>query len=392
MDASPRSHGLPLLALGFRPFYLLACIYAALSVPLWIARYRGWIAFDGYLDGLTWHAHEFIFGFAAAVISGFLLTAPRNWTGQQTPTGAPLGALALLWIAGRVLCFTGPAGAAAVVDLLFLPCVAIALAVPILRTRNSNGYVLIVIGLLTLVNLLIHLDQLGIASIPLPDTADLALDVISILMVTIAGRVAPLFIGNRLPDANPRRHPVIDITAVGSLVALLAIDVVGLAAGLPGPFLVVFYTAAAAMHLIRVGLWSPGATLREPLLWILPLSYAWIPLWLLLRGAATLGWAPDVVHHHALAIGAMASLMLGMMTRSALGHTGRELRAGIAETAAFVLIQLAVLLRIVPLVLFPEVHAATLVLSAGCWTAAFVVVLLKYGPMLVRPRVDGKPG
>lgn len=390
---SPPSTPWPILALGFRPFYLLACIYAVLNVPLWLAQYRGWLVIDGYFDGLTWHAHELIFGFAVAVISGFLLTAVRNWTQQPTPSGPLLGGLALLWVAGRILCATGPAIPAAVVDLLFLPCLGIALGIPLMKTRNSNMFVLVVLGVLALVNLAMHLNQLGVVSVVVyPNTIDVAFDVIAILMAVIAGRVTPLFINNFVKAANAARRSEVEFIAVGLLVGVLLLDVVNPTPRLPSFALVCLYAIAAATHFFRLSLWRPRATFSEPLLWILPLSYAWIPIWLLLRAAAELSLVSGIVHHHALAIGAMSSLMLGMMTRSALGHTGRRLHAGSIETAAFVLIQLAVFLRIMPSVVLQAFYQGGLILSAVCWTGAFTIILFKYGPMLVRPRIDGQPG
>ncbi len=381
------------LALGFRPLYLLACVYALISVPLWIAQYRGWFAQDGYFVGVTWHAHELIFGFAAAVISGFLLTAVRNWTQQPTPSGSSLGALSLLWIAGRILCWTGPGPLAAFVDLLFLPVVGVAIGIPLIKTRNTNLFVLVVIGVLFLVNLTMHLQQLGIVNVTLyPNTVDVAFDVLAILMATIAGRITPVFIKNFVKGSAPKRSSTVEFAAVGLLVALLIVDGFGLAASLPTWLLVTVYIAAALAHFIRVAMWQPTATLREPLLWILPLSYVWIPIWLLLRAAVAQGLVLDVIQHHALAIGAMTSLMLGMMTRSALGHTGRALHAGVTETSAFILIQLAVLLRIVPLIVSPLQYQTGLNASAVCWTAAFAVITIKYAPILMTPRVDGKPG
>ncbi len=385
-----RSH--PFLALGFRPFYLFACTFALLSVPLWIAQRQGWLVWNGYLDGLTWHAHELIFGFASAVISGFLLTAVRNWTQRPTPTGSWLAALALLWIAGRVLCVTGPGVVALLVDVAFLPCLGVAIGVPLLRSANRNRFVLVVIGVLTLVNLAMHLEQLGMAGLARFASVNVAFDVLALLMAMIAGRVTPVFLANAVPQANPQKRGWVEVAAVGGLIVILAGDASGAAGSLAAPVVAGVCLLTALAHVVRVGLWSPRATLREPLLWILPLAYAWIPLWLLLRAAAAYAWVPEAIVHHALAIGAMASLMLGMMTRSALGHTGRPLRAGLAEAGAFVLIQLSAVLRVVPLLAFPGFYGAGVIASAVCWTAAFAMVLGKYAPILWRPRIDGRPG
>ena len=158
---SSKMSAMPLLALGFRPLYLVAAIFAIAAVPLWVLSFLGETQTGNYLRGLTWHSHEMIFGFAPAVIAGFLLTAVRNWTGRPTPTGAPLAALVMLWLFARILMQTGPAAIAAFVDILFLPALGIAVAIPILRSRNARNYkVLAVLAVLTLANIGYHLASL----------------------------------------------------------------------------------------------------------------------------------------------------------------------------------------------------------------------------------------
>ena len=154
--------GHPVFALGFRPFYLLAAVFAALALPLWIASYTGIVQVGGYLQGVAWHSHEMVFGFATAVIAGFLLTAVRHWTGHETPTGAWLAGIAALWVLARVLALTGPASPAAFIDAAFLPVLGLAFAIPIWRSKDTKNFkILVVLGGLTAANVLYHLAYLN---------------------------------------------------------------------------------------------------------------------------------------------------------------------------------------------------------------------------------------
>ena len=395
-------------ALGFRPFYLAASGFAALAVPLWVAQYHGLFFVDGAVSGAAWHAHEMVFGFATAVLAGFLFTAVRQWTGQPTPAGGVLAALVGLWAAGRILVVVGPAGVAAVVDGAFLPAVAVAVAVPILRSGNRrNLFVVVLVGVLAAANLVFHLDHLGMVRAGLGGQAvRLAFDVLAILMAVIAGRVVPMFTRNAVPAARPRRLPPIEVTALGALFAILAIDALDMAgirwAGVrwvdirwAGSAMVIAALAGigAVAHAARLWLWDPLATRREPLLWCLPLAYAWLPVALALRAAGAVTDAlPPALGEHALGVGAMGGLMLAMMTRSALGHTGRALRAGPAETAAYLLVQAAALLRVVCPLVVPDHGTVALALSSICWSAAFLLFFARYWPILTRPRPDRRSG
>ena len=320
---------LPVLTIGFRPFYLLAGAFAGVGVPVWHFAPGELLPGEPYLAGAAWHAHEMVFGFAAAVLTGFLLTAARAWSGLATPTGWRLAALAGLWVAGRVLVATGPAVPAIVVDCLFLPCVALAVALPVLKARNyRNLPVAAVPALLGAANLLFHLDHAGLIALARANGgALLALDLFALLVTLMAGRVIPAFTANAVPAARPRRNAYVEIVAFGTLGVLLVAG--PLDPWLPGgPWLAGVAALGALAHSVRLWLWDLAATRREPLLWVLPLSYAWLPAALILR-ALWLADAdvPAAAAFHALGAGAMGGLMLGMMTRSALGHTGRPLAA-----------------------------------------------------------------
>lgn len=377
----------PVLALGFRPFYLAGAAAALVLLPLWLAVFAGRLTLP-LADPRTWHAHEMLFGCGAAIIAGFLFTAVRNWTGGETPRGLKLGALLLLWLAGRLAPFVAEPAIAAGIDLLFLPAVAIAVAKPIAAMTPARGQhrpwmPVIMLSLLSLANLLHHA---GYA-----DTGRaLGFGIVALLIAVIAGRVIPSFTmtGAQVPvPAAPWRDHLARIT----LILAIALDVAAQIAPVPAAPLAAVNLIAAVAHAARLQQWRSHRALRVPLLAILHIAYAWLPAALLLRALAALDLVVPALADHALAIGAMSGLMLGMMTRSSLGHTGRALKAGPVEIAIYAAIMLAAALR-----LCAGLHAdwtLPLLAAAGlAWEAAFGLFLLRYAPMLLRPRADGKPG
>jgi len=382
---------LPVLLLGFRPFYLLAAIFAVIALPVWLGIYFGVVPSGGYLSGAVWHSHEMVFGFAVAVIAGFLLTAVRNWTGLPTPDGNALAALALLWVFGRVFVFTGPPLLAAIADFAFLPALAVAVAIPIARSRNARNFkILGVLVGLALANLGFHLAQSGI----LPASVGrlsliVALDIIAILVAIVAGRVIPVFTANAVASARPRKVRAVDLVAIGSLLLLLLLEVSGHWLQISNTIWAGIFFVAGASHFIRLLLWDPFRTRHNALLWMLPVAYAWMPIALIIRGLAILTGGTSIsVAFHALTIGAIASLMVAMMTRSALGHTGRALTAGRVEIGSFLLLQTAAIVRVAPGIAWPQHYPAFLTGSAILWSLAFAIFVFGYWTILTRPRID----
>lgn len=392
LDAERGWFSVPLFQLGFRPFYLLGALYAALAVPLWLASYVGLLPDGGYLTGAAWHSHEMLFGFAAAIIVGFLLTASANWSGQRTVHGGTLAGFAALWILGRILIVTGPAPLAAAVDLLFLPFAAVAIAVPLLRSRSyRNLFVVLVLLLLSGTNLLFHLEQLAPeAPIDLRELAmTLAVDVIAVLMAVIGGRIILLFTANAVSAARPRRYTALEVPAILGLLAVAVFDATTPWHAFGDTALAGLLSLVALLHAVRLALWAPWATRREPLLWILPLSYAWIPAALALRAAGLLSdEMPILLDLHAMTAGAMGGLMLAMMMRSSKGHTGRTLAASGLETLALILIVAAAVGRVFPPLIWPGVSLELYILSAFCWSSAFLIFFCRYWPILTGPRAD----
>ncbi len=385
---SPAAAGFALWNLGFRPFYLLASIFSALSVLLWAAQFSGYLSF-AYLQGAAWHGHEMLFGYTIAVIAGFLLTAVRAWTNEPTPTGGTLMALAALWVCGRVLVLTPYALSAAVVNAAFPVAVAVAIGIPLLRARNVRNYFFI--GLLALMGALVfavHLAIQGHFKLPPQAGLQLALDVVLFIMAVMGGRVIPMFTNNGVRGANATRHPLVERFALGSVLLLFAAD------QLQSPVTVIAPIAliGALAHGARLCLWKPWRTLGAPLVWILHAAYAWIVIHLALRGLSALDLVGGSFATHALTTGAIGGLTLGMMTRTARGHTGRPLLADKFEIAMFVLIQLAAVVRVFCGIAAPASYLLSVQFAAALWSAAFGLYAIRYWPVLTRPRLDGKPG
>ena len=380
--------GFALWNLGFRPFYLLASVFSAISVLLWTVQYSGWLP-SAYLQGPLWHGHEMLFGYTLAVVAGFLLTAVRAWTGQPTATGAPLMALAALWVAGRLLILTPWDAAAAVVNAAFPLALATAIAIPLLRARNVRNYFFV--GLLALMSVLVaalHLALLGRAALPPGLGLALGLDVMLFIMAVMGGRVIPMFTNNGVPGAGAARHPVVEKLALGSVLVLFLADLLQMQSVIVAAIALI----AAVAHGARLALWRSWRTLAAPLVWILHAAYAWIVVYLALRALSAAGWLGESFAIHALTVGAIGGLTLGMMTRTARGHTARPLVADRFELAMFLLIQVAAAIRVFGGMASPETYLASVKLSGLLWSAAFGLYAVRYWPVLTRPRLDGKPG
>lgn len=379
---------LPLLRLGFRPFYLLGAAFAAIGIPAWLLRYYGYADSLARVD-LNWHAHEMVYGFAIAIIIGFLYTAGRNWTGLWTPRGGPLAAIALLWVAGRAAMLLAGPLPAALIDLLFLPVAAVPLYSVLRRSGNNrNLFLVALLALLAIVNIGFHAARIGWIAVSPLHMVHAAIMVIVIIESAIGGRVIPNFTANAVrgaqPVVNDRRDRITLVLTAGAGIAW--------ALALPGPFVAGVAAAAAVAQMTRLLGWKPFCTLRTPLLWILHASYAWLAAGLGLLALAALGLVAASAAFHVLAVGSVAGLILGMITRTALGHTGRMLKAGGSETAMYLLIQAGAAARLLAAVGPAWMRDGGLVLSALCWSLAFLAYVVVYGPYLVNARIDGREG
>ncbi|GIK86645.1 MAG: hypothetical protein BroJett026_21260 [Betaproteobacteria bacterium] len=384
--APPR--GFALWALGFRPFYLLAAAFASVSIPLWIAQYAGVLP-AAYLRSPTLHGHEMLFGYTMAVIAGFLFTAGRNWTAQPTPTGGLLVAYALLWIAGRVLVLTPWTTAAGVANAAFPLAVAAGLAVPLARSGNRRNYFFVaLLAFLGLAAAALHLSLAGALAWPEQASLAVGLDLVLFIVAVMGGRVIPMFTNNGVPGTKAERRPWLEKLALGSLIVLTVADL----AAAPAAAVGAVAALAAAAHALRLALWQPWRTLRTPLVWVLHAAYAWIVVHLALRAGGAFGLPAGTLATHALTIGVIGGMTIGMMTRTARGHTGRPLVADGYEVACYVLVLVAALVRVFGPTIVPAHYVATVVVAGACWSLAFALYVVRYWPVLSRPRLDGKPG
>lgn len=381
--------GWAVLRLGFRPFYLGAAVFGALAVPLWLALLLGRISLDLSVAPLLWHAHEMLFGFAAAVIVGFLLTAGKAWTGLATPRGAFLGVLVGLWLAARIAAIVGPYALYAVLDLMLLPVVAAVLIDVLMRARSRRNLALAgILILLALTNLCFHLAVLGMIDMSPMRALHAALALIVMIECVMAGRVLPAFTNGVTPGLNLKVRPRLEQVTL----ALTALALLSWVVDAPVSFTAVAFGLAAAAHLLRQWSWQPRVTRKRPILWVLHAAYLWLPVGFVLLALAQFGWVSVSAGVHALAVGATGGLIIGMITRTARGHTGRPLQASKAEVLAYVLVMVAAFIRVVMPLLAPQWFVQSLLAAALAWSAAFGIYLVIYTPWLLSTRLDGKDG
>jgi uncharacterized protein involved in response to NO len=396
LAADAQRSGPTVLAFAFRPFFLVCAAYAVVLVIAWMGVWvAGWPLAGDWMPA-RWHAHEMLFGMVTAAIAGFLLTAMCNWTGAKPIDGAGLAGLVLLWLAGRVAMWLTawlPAGLVMVIDLSFLVAVAASAAFVIVRADSRRNLTLIgVLGVLLMAQSFSHLGQLWLD----PDWQlrgqRLGLFLIVMLMIIIGGRITPAFTRNWLmrQGANPaavRSWPWIERLGLASAVLVI----VAVVAGVPMPWFGLLALFAGVIHAIRLVGWSGWLGWSEPLIWILHVGYAWVVAGLLLLGLSN--WLPilETTWLHALGAGAMGTLILGVMTRVSLGHTGRPLQLPRGAGLIYLLIIAAGLLRVLSsqgLLIGPW----PLLLASVAWVAAFALFLVLYIGILTSPRADGRPG
>ncbi|MBB2484168.1 NnrS family protein [Mitsuaria sp. WAJ17] len=385
-----RRDGFALWALGFRPFYLLAALQALLMVPLWALQFSGWLP-TALLKGSAWHAHEMVFGYALAVVIGFLFTAGRNWSGQATPTGRPLQAIAALWVLARLAVLSPWAWLSLLLNVAVPWAAAWGLWQALHKAGNRRNYFFV--GLLLMMGLgsaLLHLGSMGLLELPRLSAAGLplGLDIVLFMIAVMAGRVVPMFSNNGVPGMQARREPWVEQASLGSVIALLVLDALGVGGGLSFAVLCL----ALLFHSWRLLLWQPWKTWRNPLVWVLHAAYLWLPVHLLLRIAALLWQLPSGPATHALTVGVIGMITLGMITRTALGHTGRRLQAGPVETIAYLSMFAAALVRVVLPLAVPQWLMGAALASSLLWSLSFALYLWRYTPFLLRTRADGQPG
>ena len=386
--------GVAFLRLAFRPFFLLGALFSMLSISLWGAVVTGNLEISLYGGGLWWHVHEMLFGFVCAIAVGFLLTAVQTWTGIAGIKGTPLLLLVGLWLLGRVLMFFSavlPGWTIALVDVLFLPIAAAVLAAPIVKVRQWRNIVFLpVLLLMTAANCLMHWAVLG-ADPGLQLLAGNAMVLlVTLLMTIVAGRVVPMFTANgtkteRVPPLPWVENACIPVMALALLAGVIQQN-------LPTELVAAIFLLAASVHGLRVLRWRLWVTLRTPLVWSLHLSYWSIPLGLLLFGLSQVSAGVSQTQAiHTLTVGGMGMMILAMISRVSLGHTGREIVVGRVMTGAFLAMYTAFLVRVFGVYLLSS-YSQLLIIAVCLWLVAYGCFVVLYLPVLGRSRIDGRPG
>lgn len=381
-----------LFRLGFRPFFLFGPIFSIFALGYFILWMSGTIhAWPSAWDALAWHRHEMLFGYAGAIIAGFLLTAVPNWTGHPTPKGRALAATFGLWLAGRAaLLFSSHFSSSLVmmVDCSFFIACASGVAPALIRSKNKRNYFFIVLLLgLCVSNILTHVYRNEGAELSVLGIR-IALAIIIMIMVIIGGRVIPFFTERPLGLSIPRK-PALEKAALLTSAVALVLDATGVSDIMAG----MACLAAALVNGWRLSGWHGLKTLKVPLLWVLHLGYGWIVVGFAIRGLELLGMdIPAIVATHAFTVGGIGALTLGMMARVSLGHSGRPLEIGKAMVVAFAAINLAAFCRVFGIWFFPSLIMRFLEFSSALWLIAFGIYVVIYAPILLRPRLDGKDG
>ncbi len=384
-DAIRAYQGPPIFSWGFRPFFLLSAIWAALAVPIWLAVFFHGGRVGGS-DGLQWHIHEMLFGYVGGVVAGFLLTAVPNWTGRLPVTGGALIGLVALWVAGRASGFLPSAvwPFAIVLDAAFLVVFAGVVWREVLAANNRRNLpVAAMVTALALANLLFHARGLWPDAVAISERAAVA--TLTLLIALIGGRIVPSFTHNwtmaKGLAARPTPFNRFDKAALAVTVVALLLWVADPWSPIAGAPLVI----AGLLNLARLVRWRGWLAWRESMVWSLHAGYVWVPVGLLILGGAALapGLIPFSAGVHALTAGAMGVMTLAVMTRASRGHTGRPRASDIGTTTIYSLAFLAAAFRVVaPFV--PGVGSTLLMVSAVLWVLAFLGFALVYGPMLLR--------
>ena len=378
----------PLFRLAFRPFFLGACLFAALAIPLWLLALAGmtgdWQPAGGWL---AWHRHELLFGFGVAIIAGFLLTAVQTWTGRPGLSGAPLAALVALWLAARLgWLLNVPWPLLALLELSFPLAVAGVMGWTLWKVRQTRNYPIVLVLVLLAVA-----DGVSLVDASLQRQAVLAgLWLVAAMMGLIGGRVIPFFTQRGLGRVEAvKPWPWLDYLLLGGSV-LVALCYAGGVALFPSWWLGAVFAVLGLGHLLRLVRWHDRGLWRVTLLWSLHLAYAWLAFACLGMALWHFGVAlnPSLAVH-ALTVGGMGGLILAMIARVSLGHTGRPLQLPRGMGVGFVLLNLACVCRVFLVGVWPVVG---LWMAGGCWCVGFGLYLWRYGPMLWRARVDGHPG
>lgn len=393
-----RLAGSPFFQMGYRPFFFLGSLYAIVSVLLWALWYGYRPPPFHFFNALAWHAHEMIFGFALAIIVGFLLTASATWTKTRGLFGKPLLLLVVLWGAARVLMIVSQYISSqalfvttSIVDLSLTVLSLIFLSPPILHARVwRNINILFLLTVFGLGNLLFHLQAHEIFIFDVSAATKIGVHAIALLLTIIGGRVIPFFTQNANPDQSIKKFKLLEWLVMGGVIAAGLSDLLSLNRFFE--FSTFIFLIVGSLHIVRLWFWRSHCCADSPLLWILHVGYFWIGLfYFFLYLSEAYGFPARAISYHALTIGAMGVLIIGMMSRVSLGHSGRPLILPKGMLISYFSILLAGALRIT-IALVPELYILGIRVVAALWILSFLVFLIYYSPIFFKVRPDGRPG
>ncbi|PSU01033.1 NnrS family protein [Photobacterium iliopiscarium] len=385
----------PLFRLAFRPFFIGAAIYAVISIALWGMFWAGNSHVSQFMYGnpLWWHSHEMLFGFSGAVIVGFLLTAVQTWTGQTGVKGAKLAFLFSLWLIARLgLMIATPSYVWMIIDCAWIIVATLFLAMPIIKVKQwRNLFFVPVLIMFTLLNIKYHLMVLKVIPYDLKATALMTLTIIAAVVIVVGGRVIPFFTSRGTKTETITRIPMLEYAALIPIWILLIFTL--LPVTVPSSLLAATYLIAAVTNLVRMCRWRSFKTITVPLLWSLHGAYLSMIIGLAWLGGSYINHSMNpTIGIHIIAIGGIGAMILAMMARVSLGHTGRKLQIGRWMIIAFISLFGSLLARTLFVVVMPVATIDAYVISAVLWVIAFTIFAIVYFPVLTKARVDGHPG
>lgn len=382
--------------LAFRPFFLGGTLFAVIAIGWWVHFWLTPLDWSPHGDPVWWHGHEMLFGFGAAIVVGFLLTAVQTWTGVSGLRGRPLAALALTWLSGRLLLAFGsglPVWLIATADIAFLLFATIAMAYPVIKVKQWNNIMFVpILFTLTALNAASHWGVITGQPQLAMQSLHATIMLFTLIIAILGGRVIPAFTANATGCTKARPIKWLEITSILGILVLLPIALIGFT-NIPSLLLLAVSGITALAHGWRFLRWGIQHTWSTPLLWSLHLAYLFIPLGLVMLVLYSIGLMGNIsAALHSFTAGAMGGMILAMISRVTLGHTGRPLTPPGLITVAYIFILSAAIIRVMVPAWAPELAHRGITIAGGLWVLAYIIYIYLYAPMLVAPRVDGRPG
>ncbi|WDE99255.1 NnrS family protein [Lentisphaera profundi] len=376
--------------LGFRAFFLLAAYSTVFSMLLWGGVYAHGTPVNSSYGMLYWHSHEMIFGFTLAIIAGFLLTAVQNWTGIALASGIKLAPLIIVWLAGRIVPFLSLSPLMiSIIDLSFIPLLMLYLAPPLIKAKKfKNLVMLVLLALLFVCNLFFHLELLQVTQLTLRKAIFVSVDLTLIMICIISGRIIPFFTGKVLDPEKSVKKPVFEILSILSILLLVFSDLHLIEESL----LRWLYIPAAIIHLLRIKGWYQKGVAKIPVLFVLYTGYSWLIIGFVLKGLSGFGIINGFTLIHAFTSGCMGVIILAMISRVSLGHTGRKIKSSKAVNVSFIVINLVALVRVFVPLINESYYIKAILWSSSLWVLAFLIFSCAFTPILLGVRADGEEG